>query len=164
MAQEVYESQEYSIKLLQIPRVSNTNRSDLSIEFVNWNTLNESDREAYKKISTIIKDKKIIQNVANNNMLRPSQVAKAVKDKTGLDFRTHHHTYIWKAFSIRPIGESKDKFETNDKYCIYDEPHDDYLYTEAWVDFIVKLFQEYDFSLENIISKCSTPLNLKDYE
>lgn len=164
LTQEVYDSQEYSIKLLQIPKVSNTNRSDLSIEFVNWNTLSEADREAYKTISTIIKDKKITQNVANYNMLRPSQVAKAVKEKTGFDFRTHHHTYIWKAFNIRPTGESKDKFETNDKYCVYDEPHDDYLYTEAWVDFIVKLFQKYDFSLENIISKCSIPLNLKDYK
>jgi hypothetical protein len=164
LSQEVYDSQEFSIKLLQIPRVSNTNRSDLAVEFVNWNTLNEADRDAYKKISTIIKDKKIIQNVANSNLLRPSQVVTEVIRKTGIAFRLHHHTYIWKAFQIRPDNESVDKFETNDRYCVYNEPHGDYLYTSLWVDFIVHLIKNREFSLENIREKCSVPLHLKDYE
>lgn len=40
--QEVFDSQEYSIKLLQIPKISNTNRCDLAVEFVNWNTISNS--------------------------------------------------------------------------------------------------------------------------
>jgi len=164
LSQEVYDSQEYSVKLLQIPRVSNTNRSDLSVEFVNWNTLSEADREAYRKISAIIKDKKIIQNVANSNLLRPKQVVAEVKKQIGMEFGIHHHTCIWKAFQIRPCGETVDKFETNDKYCVYDEPHGDYLYTTAWVNFISKLFKEHDFSLDNVKSKCSAPLSFNDFE
>ena len=67
-----------------------------------------------------------------------------------MEFEIYHHTCIWKAFQIRPCGETVDKFATNDKYCVYDEPHGDYLYTIAWVDFISKLFKEYDFSLDNV--------------
>lgn len=164
LPQEIYDSQEYSIKLLQIPKVSNTDRAELSVEFVNWNILNDEDKEAYSKVCTIIKDKKIIQNVANNNMLKPSQVAKAVKEQLEIDFRTHHNTLLWKAFKIRPLSMSQDKFETLDSYCVYDEAHNDYLYTKLWVDFIVRLFTEYDFSLENIVSKCANSYNVEDYE
>lgn len=164
LPQDVYDSQEYSIKLLQIPKVSNTNRSDLSVEYVNWNTLCEEDKEAYKKISTIIKDKKIVQNVSNNNMLKPSHVVEAVKTQVGIDMKTYHHTCLWKAFKIRPASDSKDKFETVDKYCVYDEPHDDYLYTMEWCSFVIKLFTNHSFTLDNLVAKCGTTLTLKDYE
>lgn len=164
LSQEIYDSQEFSVKLIQIPRVSNTSRSDLAVEFVNWSTLTEADRDAYKKLCAIIKDKKIIQNVSNNNMLRPSQVAKEVENQTGIKFKTHHHTYIWKAFKIRPDNDSNDKFETNVKFCVYDEPHNDYLYTTLWVDFIVNLFKKHGFSLDNIKSRCDVALNVKNYE
>ncbi|MDZ7742217.1 MAG: DUF3644 domain-containing protein [Bacteroidota bacterium] len=33
---QTFNSQEYSIKLVAIPKVSNTNRNDLAVEFVNW--------------------------------------------------------------------------------------------------------------------------------
>lgn len=54
LPQEIYDSQEYSIKLLQIPKISNTNRHDLAVEFVHWNSLSEEDRANYQQISTII--------------------------------------------------------------------------------------------------------------
>ena len=78
LQQDIYNSQEYSIKLLQIPKVSNTNRSDLAVEFVNWNSINKEDRENYQKITAIIKDKIVKQNVSNANMLKPKDVILAV--------------------------------------------------------------------------------------
>ena len=45
----VFNSQEYSIKLIQIPKISNTNRNDVAIEFVRWDKLSDEDKE---KIST----------------------------------------------------------------------------------------------------------------
>lgn len=164
LPQEVFDSQEFSIKLLQIPKVSNTNRSELSVEFVNWNSLSEEDKESYEKVSTIIKDKKVIQNVANNNMLKPSHVVTAVSDLIGIEFKHHHHVYLWKAFKVRPLNDALDKFETIDNFCVYDEPHGDYLYTKSWVDFIIGLFTKHNFTLDNIKQKCSVSLNVKDYE
>lgn len=61
---DVFNSQEYSIKLIQIPRISNTNRSDLAIEFVRWNELNEGDRKKYDKLHAIIKEKIIEKEAA----------------------------------------------------------------------------------------------------
>ena len=163
LSQEIYDSQEYSIKLLLIPKVSNTNRSDLAIEFVNWNSLDENDKANYDKVTTIIKDKLIIQTVSNANLLKPSSVIEAVKEKTGIEIKISHHTSLWKAFGVRPLSNSSAKFETNEKYCIYDEPHNDYLYTSEWVDYISNLLTKYGFTIENIHNRCSLSLKVEDY-
>lgn len=162
--QEVYDSQEYSIKLLQIPKISNTNRSDLAVEFVNWNSLSDEDKENYQKVTAIIKDKIIKQPVSNANMLKPGDVIKAVMKKTGIEINISNHTSLWKAFEVRPSNKAGSKFDTIAEYCIYDEPHDDYLYTTQWVDFISLLITSYGFNKENINKRCKEKLNVKSYK
>lgn len=164
LTQEIYDSQEYSIKLLQIPKISNTNRADLAVEFVNWNAISTEDKENYAKVTAIIKDKIVKQNVSNANMLRPIDVRNAVKEKTDEEISQSNHTDLWKAFSVRPNAKSDAKFDTVVKYCVYDEPHNDYLYTTEWVDFIVRLVTKYGFKKENIHRKCAGKLNLKDFD
>lgn len=163
LPQSVFDSQEYSIKLLQIPKVSNTKRSDLAIEFVNWNSLDETDKENYEKVTTIIKDKLVVQSVSNASLLKPSMVIKSVKKKTGVDINLNNHAYLWKAFGIRPHSKSTAKFDTIDRYCVFDEPHGDYLYTTDWVDFITKLIKDYGFNKDNIRKKCANPLRFDDF-
>ncbi|MBR3672651.1 MAG: DUF3644 domain-containing protein [Spirochaetia bacterium] len=163
LSQEIFDSQEYSIKLLQIPKVSNTNRTDLAVEFVNWNSLDENDKENYNKIVSIIKDKLVIKNVSNANLLRPSDVVNQLKEKMGIDIGTYNHAKLWKAFKVRPGRDADDKFETKDRYCVYDEPHNDYLYTSEWVKFVIGLFQKYGFTKENMGDKCIEALEINDY-
>ena len=163
LAQEVYDSQEYSIKLLLIPKVSNTERSDLAIEFVNWSSLDEADKANYKKVTTIIKDKLVVRKISNANLLKPSGVVAAVKEKTGIDINIANHTSLWKAFEVRPQSNSKSKFETVEKFCVYDEPHNDYLYTLEWVGFVSKLFTKYGFNKDNIHKKCLSSLRIEDF-
>lgn len=164
LPQEVYDSQEYSIKLLQIPKISNTKRSDLAVEFVYWNTISEEDKENYNKVTAIIKDKIVKHNVSNANMLRPIDVRNAVREKTGVEISQSNHTDLWKAFSVRPHAKSEAKFDTITKYCIYDEPHNDYLYTSEWVDFIVKLVLKFGFNKENIHNNCKKTLKIEDFD
>jgi len=57
LPEEVYNSQEFSIKLICVPRISNTNRQDLAVEFVKWNELSEADKQKYTKINAIIKER-----------------------------------------------------------------------------------------------------------
>ena len=163
LPQTIYDSQEYSIKLLQIPKVSNTNRTDLAVEFVNWNSLNETDRENYRKVTTLIKDKLIIKSVSNANLLKPSNVVDAVKQKSGIEINLPCHTALWKAFRVRPQDKSTSKFATLDKYCVFDEPHNDYLYTMDWVDFICMLIKKYGFDKNTIYKKCKSPLCVEDF-
>ena len=140
---------------MQIPKISNTNRHDLAVEFVHWNSLSEEDRANYQRISAIIKDKIVVQRVSNANLLKPSAVIKAVEGKTGIKLSQNDHTLLWKSFRVRPAASSEAKFDTISKFCIYDEPHNDYLYTDAWVIFIANLFVKHGFTKENIRTNCT---------
>jgi hypothetical protein len=57
LPEDVYSSQEFSVKLICVPRISNTNRQDLAIEFVKWSELNEDDRRKCAKLNAIIKER-----------------------------------------------------------------------------------------------------------
>ena len=163
LSDEIFNSQEYSVKLIQIPKVSNTNRCDLSVEFVNWSNLNEEDKTNYNKLITIIKDKVIKQPVSNANMLRPKDVINAIKEKTGVEISQRNHCDLWKAFKVRPETKATSKFDTDTKYCIYDEPHNDYLYTIEWVELLSILIENHGFNKENIHNKCKHGINVSDY-
>lgn len=163
LPQEIFDSQEYSIKLLQIPKVSNTNRGDLAVEFVKWDSLDEDDKNSYKQITTIIKDKIVKQQVVNLYLQKPSGVIAAVKEKTGIELSISNHTDLWKAFRIRPDKNSEDRFDTNTLFCLYDEPHNDFLYTQEWIDFIIQLLNKYGFTKNNIHEKCRDFLSIDDY-
>ena len=55
-----------------------------------------------------------------------------------------------------------DPSETNTEYCLYDEPHGDYVYLESWVIFIIQLFEAAGkLSVEEIRKKVKLGEKLK---
>lgn len=163
LPQDTFDSNEYSIKLIQIPKISNTNRNDLAIEFVNWNSINEEEQDNYEKVTTIIKDKVIKKNVYNLDFMKPSDVRKKL-ELHDIEITTTQHTMLWKSFKVRPSKNSDDKFDTIGIYCIYDEVHNDYVYTKEWVNFIISLFKTHNFTTDNINELTKVSLNIEDYK
>lgn len=139
---DIFNSQEFSIKLIQIPKISNTNRNDIAIEFVNWNNLAADDKENYEKVTAIIKDKIVKKEVVNAGKLKAGDVLKEVNKRCAFSINYYDHMCLYFIFSIRPTKKDADAvepFDTDTNYCHYDEPHGDYVYKEEWVDFIVNL-------------------------
>lgn len=162
----IYNSQEYSIKLIQIPKISNTNRADAAIEFVKWDSLSEEDKTAYEKLNIIIKDKTVKVEAANVGRLKPSEVVKKVNEKlTGKTINQSLHTTLFKLFKIRPTNGEDDPFDTNTTYCFYDEVHNDYVYQDAWVDFLIHFTQSSDIEPSELRKKERNReiLNIDDY-
>ena len=148
---DVYDSQEYSIKLLQVPKISNTNRADAAIEFVRWDELNEENRSAYDQIAVIVEDKKVTVPVANVRRLKAGEVVAKVNEQlSGNSLTQNLHVILYKLFSIRPPRGSQDPFETNAEFCLYDETHDDYVYEDAWVEFLVHFLQTTEWSTDQL--------------
>lgn len=146
LSDDVFNSQEFSIKLIQVPKVTNTNRSDLAIEYVKWDS---TDKEVYEKISVLIKDKKVKVEGANVGKLKPGDVVKKVKNEFN-DFKMHIHTNLYKIFSIRPNNGADDPFDTNNNFCHYDEAHKDYLYTDDWVIFLIDILINDKITIDEI--------------
>jgi len=139
LSDDIFQSQKYSIKFLIIPKISNTKRGDLSIEFVKAESLSEGD---YAQITAIIKEKKVIKEAANVKKYKPSQVIKIIrrhfKFNESVKFNaSYHHVVLCKYYKVRPFSTSTDPFETNSKYCLYDEAHNDYVYTKEWIRFLI---------------------------
>ena len=151
---EIFDSQEYSIKLIQIPKVSNTNRNDLAIEFVSWNELDSADKEIYQQITTLIKDRKVSIEGKNVGRFLPGKVVKKVRERIVPNFSQYDHQTLYTIFSIRPSGNDPDPYITNTKYCHYDFANRNYVYQESWVDFIVKLFEVHRLTKEEIRRAC----------
>lgn len=144
LADDIYNSQEYSIKLIQIPKISNTSRNDLAIEFVKFNELSDDDKKVYNKISALIKDRVVRQEAINPGKLKPGKVIEKVNKQLHASKKINRadHKCLLAIFGIRPYESfipDKDLYETNVKYCHYDETHNDYVYQESWVAFLVKI-------------------------
>lgn len=167
LSDEVFSSQEYSIKLLQIPKVSNTDRKDLAIEFVNWNVLDEDDKANYEKLLAIVKDKIVVREVVNSERFKPGKVLSEVKRRTGHTLTQFDHLCLYYVFSVRPIkGEGQPREATNSRYCSYDLTHEDYVYQQEWIDFLCNLLVNQDFDIQDARKnyKARTKLTLSDYE
>jgi hypothetical protein len=138
--ESIFNTQEFSVKLIQVPKIANTNRNDLAIEFVNWNSVSHDDKENYEKITALIKDKVQKTEVINPAKLKPGAVVNAVNQSYQNNFNHYDHKCLLYIFSIKPTkedGANIDPFETNTKYCHYDEAHNDYLFKEEWNAFII---------------------------
>lgn len=162
----VFDSQEYSIKLIQIPKITNTNKNDLAVEFVNWK---EEDQDKYEKLTAIIKDKVIKIEAINVGKLKPTKVLNDVNKSISSKITHHDHKQILCIFKIRPYEDfcnDFDPFETNTNYCHYDEVHDDYLYKDEWISFLINLISKGLLNKEQwkVHFQNKDILKIKDYE
>ncbi|MCK4796031.1 MAG: DUF3644 domain-containing protein [Spirochaetes bacterium] len=165
----IFNSQEFSIKLIQIPKISNTNKNDIAIEFVNWNSLSGEDKESYEKVTVIVKDKVLKKDVINPGKLKPSNLIDRVNETSPIKINHYDHKCLYFIFSIRPTNYDKmdmDPFDTNTDYCHYDEVHNDYLFQEKWVEFILGLITTTKLVKEKWreLFKNNKKLEISDYE
>jgi len=43
------------------------------------------------------------------------------------------HARAWRYYKVRPQAGAAHPERTKAKYCIWDEPHNDWVYTDAWI-------------------------------
>lgn len=95
----IFNKQEYSIKLVQIPLVSNTNKNDLAVQFVNWDKLEDTEKKEVSKITTLVKNKNNFIEVSNLEKMLPGKV-KDIINKKYPKFSFNTNTYLTYIFSI----------------------------------------------------------------
>ncbi|UVT21597.1 MAG: DUF3644 domain-containing protein [Nitrospira sp.] len=126
-------STKYSFNVFLVPKVAN--RKDLAdtvVEFIQVDEANKDELERLEKLNILIKEKHI--PITNLGLHKPGDVVKILAGKLPFKFNFASHTASWKHFKVRPNGAAVKPELTDGKYCIYDSPHKDYLYTDAWVE------------------------------
>jgi Protein of unknown function (DUF3644) len=141
LSTEVQSDLSYSFKVFLVPKVGNHAAKDaVAVEWVKYDPNKPEEMREYEKIVALIKPKEIL--VVNKGFLKPSQVTKRVAVGLGKPFNLSHHVVCWRHFNVRPPAGSGDPKACDSRYCVYDEAHRDYVYTEAWVDHLIKTMSD----------------------
>jgi len=157
LSTDISDSGNYSFKAFLI-QVSNHHAKDaLPIQFVQFDKLSEEEKGDLEKLSVLVKYKN--HSILNKDFLKTMNVVSLVQaglgdikiQRNGTSFTnkfnadTHKRCYL--KYNIRPLRNSKSPHLTDTKYCIYDKAHNDYLYTQNWVDFLIdKLKDDAEYS------------------
>ena len=91
-------------------------------------------------VIALIKPKQV--SVANLGGLKASQVVQQGSTRLGRKFTLNSHARCWKHFNTRPTGNSLTPEACDNRYCYFDVLYKDYVYTSAWVDFLVEKLRD----------------------
>lgn len=138
---EILSDLRYSFRVFLIPKVGNRrSSSDVAVEFIKYDPNNPEEMKQYEKFIIAIKEKRII-----NEGFKAGEVAEkvynALKDSMPSNWKfnaSYHHAKCWKYYKIRPEKGDPNPEKTNEKYCYYDKPFEQYVYTQEWIDFLIE--------------------------
>jgi Protein of unknown function (DUF3644) len=143
---EVFESNKYTFKAFLIQVTNHQSKDALPIQFVHYDKLTEGQKAELGKFVAMVKFKEV--GIANEDKIKSGEVVKLVQEGLGNikvarfkkqvnKFNADTHTRCWKKYNVRPDGKSKTPQQTDSRFCVYDKPHKDYLYTKDWVKFLI---------------------------
>lgn len=133
----VLNSMKYSFNVFLVPKVANRqNVADAAVQFVNVNEASTEELERMTRLNVLIREKHI--PIANLDMFKPSQVVAKVAAQLQRSFGMGTHTQAWKHYAVRPASGTPNPARTKSQFCVYDPAHSDYLYTQAWIEFLVQ--------------------------
>jgi hypothetical protein len=141
----------YSFKAFLIQVANHKSENALPIQFVHYDKLSDEEKKQLGHVVAMVKFKEV--PVANPDIIKPGEAVKRVQHGLGnpkvvrygkqVDkFTLDAHARCWRKYKVRPPSGSANPHETNWKFCVYDKMHDDYGYTQAWVDFLIENLQD----------------------
>jgi hypothetical protein len=133
-------SQNYRLRMFLIPNINNHEKSaDLCLEYIN---LDPDNQEHKDKLTQIIAIK---QKNSPKYYLRPKQVSDKVSRNINKRFDPYLHTKAYKFYKVRCL--QKNPKHQNNSFCGWMNGYDNYLYSDAWVDYLTeKLSYESEYN------------------
>lgn len=139
----VLSSMKYSYNVFLVPKVANRqSTADASVEFVKVNEASPEELQRLERLNVLIREKKI--PIANLDLYKPSAVVDRINAACPFVVTQNAHSDAWRHFNVRPRSGADRPEVCNADYCVYDEAHRDYLYTQAWVNKCIEAFSNAD--------------------
>jgi hypothetical protein len=130
-------SSKYSFSVFLVPKVVNrASAADACVEFLRVDEASPEEIERLSRLNVLIKEKHI--PIANLGLHKPSAVIAALQARLPHKVGMHVHTKVWQHFKVRPGSSSAKPELTDPAFCVYDPVHEDYVYTNAWIDKLEK--------------------------
>jgi hypothetical protein len=148
---DVLADSRFAFKAFLVQVANHDSKDALAIQFVRWDQLTPEQQDSTQRYVAMIKLKEV--PVANKDRMKPGEVVAKVQAALG-DPKVHRgfgerdrvtldvHTRAWRHFNVRPEKGAANPSATRAEYCVYDDAHEDYVYTEAWVAFLTKQLRD----------------------
>jgi hypothetical protein len=159
---EIFRSQSYCFRVYIIPKAVKENRSDGSIEFINYDNKDSEIVDELDKAILLIKETR-----AGGEYYKFKQVVTTVEEKLrfkmrpGWKFSSYQHLKCIRFFRIREGYKTDTPDVTDKQYCFYDPIFEQYLYTKDWINFLVKKLSDVD-TLVEIFGEIFTSKKIRD--
>ena len=135
----VLSSMKYSFNVYLVPKVaSRKSAADAAVDFVRVNEASPEELSRLQKLNVLIKEKRI--PIANLDLFKPGQAVAKINERCPHRVSINAHADAWRHFNVRPPRGDPHPERCITEYCVYDEPHNDYLYTNAWVEKCINAF------------------------
>lgn len=133
LSSDVLDSVRYSYTVFLVPKVGNrASAADAAVTFVKVDEASEEELKRLQGLNVLIREKHI--PIVNLDNYKPGEVVVELA-KRGVKAATIHvHTQAWKYYGVRPPAGDVHPERTQAEYCIYDQTHEDYVYTKAWIE------------------------------
>jgi hypothetical protein len=136
----VKDSERYEYRVLLTPLKGPKSEADLAVTFLRAECLTDEERQDLenrsKTGSVIIAEKQ--RDVYLKDALAPSKACAAVAGRIPFVFQQHHFTAMWKKHKVRPLPSDPNRERTDNRYCLYNMAHDNYVFTQAYVERCVR--------------------------
>lgn len=136
----IKDDQRYEFRIHLVPKTGSRESADRAISFVRESDLTDEQRSAFETLGrtgqVVVREQ--IRPVSGAGLMRPRFAAQKVQERITFKFHVGHFVRAWKKLGCRPLNGDAQPERTIERYCVYDEPHGDYLYTEAMIEKIVR--------------------------
>ncbi|MGB5833526.1 MAG: hypothetical protein WBG92_16240 [Thiohalocapsa sp.] len=142
----LWDHTDYAFRAYLVPKIGNhESSSDVTIEFVKADELDEHGKRRLTRITALIKAK---QTPFDADLLKPKAVVDLVK-KSHPDFTMSRFVNAWRKLGVRPSKKAEDPGDTNTRYCYYDPVDQDYRYEPGFADLICNHISQGELFLED---------------
>jgi hypothetical protein len=136
----IVSDQRYEFRINLVPKLGPKSEADVAVSFVREADLSDDEKAALQSLgrtgSVVVREQ--VRPVASAGLMKPTVVASRVQERIPFVFNMRSFVTAWKKLACRPPAGAAHPERTDERYCIYDEPHRDYLYTPAFVEKIVR--------------------------
>jgi hypothetical protein len=155
LAGNVLNSMKYSFSVFLVPKVANRqSAADVAVQFVRVDEASEEELTRLEKLNVLIREKQI--PIANLGWFKPGEVVQEICKRLPYEITVNAHTNAWKFYKVRPVKGDPHPERTRPEYCVYDDAHEDYVYTPAWVEKLVQAFSNKE-EFEKIVGHAPQP-------
>lgn len=149
---DMLHSGDYAFKAFLFQVANHKSADSLPIQFYSFDNMTEEEKKNVERIAALVKTKQV--PVANMGTFKPGKVVELVQKGLGnvkvvrgakeVDkFNMDTHTRCWKHYKVRPENGDAHPEMTDPRYCIFDEPNNSYLFTKAWIDFLIEKLSDF---------------------